>query len=60
MNVNEMTDQQIVDVIINPEWWEPEASVLHNLWSNLEFMGMYESDPRYKTIIQLGEKQYNG
>jgi hypothetical protein len=57
MDVKTMTNQEVADVILNPEWWEPTASVFHNLWSNLEFVGMDANDPRYDVIIDLANDQ---
>jgi hypothetical protein len=58
MNIDYLTNDQLVDIILNPAWWEPEASVFHNLWSNLEFVGMDANDERYDVIIDLAESQY--
>jgi hypothetical protein len=58
MDINKLNDGEIADVILNPGWWEPECSVLHNLWSNLEFVGMSESNPRYDSIIELAERKH--
>lgn len=49
---------QIAYMICNPDWIEPEASMLHNLWSNLEHLGLYQDNPRYDKIIELATKQY--
>lgn len=35
--VNGMTINELATIIADPDWIEPEASVLFNVWSNIEF-----------------------
>jgi hypothetical protein len=48
------TVKALVEQATNPLWIEPEASVLHNVWSNLEFLGIFDEDdhPRYEEIVE--------
>ena len=53
-----LTNQQIAEQIVNPNFIEPEASMLFNLWSNLEYFDIYPSDPRYDRILDLATAIY--
>ncbi len=48
------TDNQVLaERATSPDMWEPEASDLHNIWSNLEFLGIYEDNERHDPIVGL-------
>mgnify|MGYP000873495017 CR=1 FL=1 len=43
----------IVNIITKPEWIEPELSEHFNIWSNMEYIGIYSEDdhPAYDYIV---------
>ncbi len=43
---------------VNPMWIEPTASELHNIWSNLEFIGVTDSHPNYEEIVARALELY--
>ena len=49
--MNKQHIDHIAHAILRPEWHEPSASLMFNLWSNLEFLGVEEGDKDYDTII---------
>ena len=53
------TADDIINIVTNPAWIEPEASELFNVWSNLEFIDIYSEDdhPDYDYIVAQAENK---